>query len=180
MQTRRSSHEGYGSVFTSTVDAFCRVLFDSFKPRLEGISRHFHHCPAFSVVDTKTPATTYAQGESIVRAQEIILVERVKHTVTCDFCSERRVTTTHKGYAPTSDGIRVCHVCSKDICIHHTSWFQDDPGSDHFDAKVCPDCLPQFQAAWDQAQQEAGRHDIIIELVDKILKRPGTPSERQE
>jgi len=92
----------------------------------------------------------------------------VQVTVTihrCDFCEFRVEDQSWMcGCAP----VMACTVCKKHVCREHRTFYEDGP-SDYPDAIVCPECKTAFQAAWDKADEVAGRHDSRLDVAMGLL-----------
>jgi len=101
-----------------------------------------------------------------VRTKTTKTVQIEVTTYKCDFCDFAVDNQVSKfGTAP----VIACHVCKRDACREHRATYSDDSGSDYPDAVVCVECRPVFDAAWQRADEVAGRHDSRLEVAMRLL-----------
>lgn len=99
-----------------------------------------------------------------------LMVEVEEKTWKCDFCDFQLVTRS-VGFGR---GMTHCTVCRKDCCGKHAKWYAENSDSDYSDARICPDCDPQFSEAWEWAKQNAGRYEDFMEVVNRRLQESRT------
>lgn len=95
-----------------------------------------------------------------------ILVEKVITTHKCDYCDYSTENNTGCcGWRP----VMKCHLCSKDCCRDHVEYFEEVP-CDYPYLVVCEGCKEWAVAAWEWANETAGRHDDLREMIMKMYK----------
>lgn len=100
-----------------------------------------------------------------MRKKEIVLVEKEVTTYGCDFCNF--ATTENRGCCGSAP-IMECWVCKKDCCREHRYAFYENDG-DYCDWRVCNDCFPLANIAWEIALAYAKRYEDIREAAEKHL-----------
>ena len=85
----------------------------------------------------------------------------------CDFCEFTMTWTPGQRMRH----MPICDQCKRHMCSKHITEFDED-GGDYADARICPECLPAFQEAWDWAIEHAGRYDDLMSVVRRRLANP--------
>lgn len=103
-----------------------------------------------------------------MKTTRIEMVEEKITTWKCDFCDkESEGNSGCCGVRP----IMSCHICEKDCCREHRTWYSEDHWSDYpHGFYACPNCEPTATLAWEWAEEYAGRHDDIVEVTMERYK----------
>lgn len=101
-----------------------------------------------------------------MRTTETIMVEQTITTYGCDFCN---FTTKENRGCCGSAPVMSCDICKKDCCREHRYAFFEHDG-DYCDWRVCSDCFPLANVAWEIALAYATRYENIREAAEKHLQ----------
>lgn len=88
----------------------------------------------------------------------------------CDFC-DTKSNEGNRGCCGVRP-IETCRICGKHACRLHREYFTEEPWADYpYGFYACEDCREEAQSAWDDAVEEAGRHEDILDVVKDCIDR---------
>lgn len=85
----------------------------------------------------------------------------------CDLCDFQ--IEDNRGCCGTAP-IMQCRMCGKHACREHRAFFTEEQWADYpHGFYACSECEEEAREAWDNAVEEAGRHEDILDVVkDRI------------